>query len=971
MNVIVDYLENFTKICNKKIYLHKNINDEDIICFYGEYCKLFILDRNDISNETYRLPGIRILNDIDKTIHQDNIIRFHFMNSEYIVYPYLNWKTEDEMRNETIKDIMKYNYFLSNYSKSTIITKLEKENGEYYITHYINNKIINNIISGKREYKRYILLELLSSTYKNIIHDDILSSLSSILNNHNHNDNHNISNTIDSNTILKENINLYNYQINDIKWMSNIENAIVNSMNDIYYEFDTTIHTLENKYILYNNNLLPNTYNFDNIKQRIVKYQGGNLISDIGLGKTIISLYHIFNEYNKDNQRYNLYSQFIEYSEQCNYIFKRGKQKGIQCTKSKKENEVLYCLEHAKMSFNEKRVLLYKNLDYFRIDDYIHKNSIKSNATLIICPNQLCDQWVNEYYNKFVNNKNVVLIVTKDQYNNITFGDLLFADIIIISYNFLTNPFYISEFNKHYYNIQNIIHKIHNTTKNNESVLELLNSKCYNLLHLFTWRRIYLDEAHEIQNMSTRTHIVQLIHNLKSNFIWNITGTPFANGINSFLHLISYNTNLRLNTHDINKTSIFTLLNNGINKNMIDNLKYLFRRNTKESIQNEYKGNIINENLNLLEFTKEERSIYDSYLQAYNQKNYDFLIKLCCHSELYSDTKHLIKNCKTLNEIQHVMLDYNKQKLDILKKSIHTSETNISFIQSEIDKCENENDIELLKAQLTIYKRKYTNDKNMYTNIEKTYTYLYNTINSMDIDDTCPICLDVIEKDTLAITKCGHKFCWECICETYNMRVNAITESNLQFKCPTCNTFMNNNDIYLLTDKTNSCNYTELSNIVNSVKSTKIGNIIYFIKTQLKEDDKLILFSQWDEILHKVGNLLKEHNINIVYCNGTIYQRKKAINNFCKNKDINVILLSSRNAASGINLTEANKIILLEPVYGTQEYRYDIESQAIGRSNRIGQKRPIDVYRFIIKDTIENDIINNKIDENYTKQLTL
>ena len=53
-----------------------------------------------------------------------------------------------------------------------------------------------------------------------------------------------------------------------------------------------------------------------------------------------------------------------------------------------------------------------------------------------------------------------------------------------------------------------------------------------------------------------------------------------------------------------------------------------------------------------------------------------------------------------------------------------------------------------------------------------------------------------------------------------------------------------------------------------------------------------------------------------------------------------------------------NKIILLEPVYGTKEYRDDIESQSIGRANRLNQKRPIDVFRFIIKDTVEENIID-------------
>ena len=150
-----------------------------------------------------------------------------------------------------------------------------------------------------------------------------------------------------------------------------------------------------------------------------------------------------------------------------------------------------------------------------------------------------------------------------------------------------------------------------------------------------------------------------------------------------------------------------------------------------------------------------------------------------------------------------------------------------------------------------------------------------------------------------------------------------------------------------------------------------MSNIIYFLKTFLEKGDKVILFSQWDELLHKIGDILLNNNINIVYCNGSVYQRKRAITSFYKNSNINVILLSSRNAASGINLTVANKIILLEPIYGNKEYRYNIESQAIGRADRIGQKNSINVYRFIIKDTIEQDIINNFIDDNKIKQLQI
>ena len=175
------------------------------------------------------------------------------------------------------------------------------------------------------------------------------------------------------------------------------------------------------------------------------------------------------------------------------------------------------------------------------------------------------------------------------------------------------------------------------------------------------------------------------------------------------------------------------------------------------------------------------------------------------------------------------------------------------------------------------------------------------------------------------------------------------------------------NEIYLVDEKNNEL--SELGTLIHKIKSTKIGNIIHFLKNDTKNTDKIILFSQWDELLHKVGNILSEYKFKIVYCQGSVFQRKRAISSFQKDPDVRIIMLSSRNAASGINLTMANKIILLEPVYGSSEYRKNIEEQAIGRADRIGQKSPIDVYRFIIKDTIEEDIINN-IENTNVKSLT-
>jgi SNF2 family DNA or RNA helicase len=85
--------------------------------------------------------------------------------------------------------------------------------------------------------------------------------------------------------------------------------------------------------------------------------------------------------------------------------------------------------------------------------------------------------------------------------------------------------------------------------------------------------------------------------------------------------------------------------------------------------------------------------------------------------------------------------------------------------------------------------------------------------------------------------------------------------------------------------------------------------------------------------------------------------RDKAIRDFTSKEDIKVCMLSSESAASGTNLTAASTVILLDPVYGTYEYRRNTEWQAIGRAYRMGQTKKVTVVRFIIKDTVEEEIL--------------
>jgi SNF2 family DNA or RNA helicase len=108
---------------------------------------------------------------------------------------------------------------------------------------------------------------------------------------------------------------------------------------------------------------------------------------------------------------------------------------------------------------------------------------------------------------------------------------------------------------------------------------------------------------------------------------------------------------------------------------------------------------------------------------------------------------------------------------------------------------------------------------------------------------------------------------------------------------------------------------------------------------------------------------LKEYNIKNVHISGNIHRVNNNIDKFKRDNSIRVIMLSSEHSNSGCNLTEANHIIFIDVINDNKDKSKDIECQAIGRSVRLGQQRPVKLIRFITKNTIEEEFYNiNKYD---------
>ncbi|MDP8200938.1 MAG: DEAD/DEAH box helicase [Candidatus Tenebribacter burtonii] len=115
---------------------------------------------------------------------------------------------------------------------------------------------------------------------------------------------------------------------------------------------------------------------------------------------------------------------------------------------------------------------------------------------------------------------------------------------------------------------------------------------------------------------------------------------------------------------------------------------------------------------------------------------------------------------------------------------------------------------------------------------------------------------------------------------------------------------------------------------------------------------KLLIFSQFVQMLKILREMLKEEKITYEYMDGSVKNRQKVIDNFNNNNNIRTFLISLKTGGYGLNLTSADTVIIVDPWWNPMG-----ENQAIDRAHRIGQTKKVMVYKIITKGTIEEKIL--------------
>ncbi|KAG2224562.1 hypothetical protein INT45_004407 [Circinella minor] len=540
-----------------------------------------------------------------------------------------------------------------------------------------------------------------------------------------------------------------------------------------------------------------------------------------------------------------------------------------------------------------------------------HKNRLmNSKATLIVCPVSLLSQWESELSKKIYPPPLVCVHHGPNRTKNSQ--KLAEFDIIITTYSIITTEI---------------------GTPENRGTLGSLK-----------YHRVILDEAHEIKNQ--KTNKAKACFNIESTYRWCLTATPIQNEIGDLYSLIKF---LRIEPYNdeaefkesIKKPFDKLMISNDDEYNEYDNdelfqrLQVLFksialRRSKNAKIDDKPIVDLPAKHIYMIhiDFNSGERIFYDSVAKRAQARLED---------AVGPDGKKLKvsynKVLALLTKLRRVCLH---------PRLVGGGEDSPNDIQWD--------EYELLDKARTIPRDTVKRIIKKYSNGDQA---------------TCPLCMDVAVSPKI-IPMCGHLFCEECL----NNYITLFSRQNEEqhYNCSECNNEFILKDIISLEVffKVHSAGlYEEYFNhhiidkeirVEDLPTSTKIDKMLEILKQSRKEakDDKTVIFSQFTSFLDLLEEPLKEHGFKFLRLDGKTPagQRSKMINTFQKDPKYKIFLISLKAGGVGLNLTAANRVILMDIWWNPA-----IENQAIDRVHRIGQKKEVHVHRLFINQSIEDTIL--------------
>ncbi|KAK5098815.1 hypothetical protein LTS08_006193 [Lithohypha guttulata] len=511
------------------------------------------------------------------------------------------------------------------------------------------------------------------------------------------------------------------------------------------------------------------------------------------------------------------------------------------------------------------------------------------HPTLIVAPLSVMSNWKNQaelhIKKKYTPN---VLIYHGQANRGLTPDQLKEYDIVITTYQTMTLELFANN-------------------KDKPSPLPTLKG-----LFSIKWRRVVLDEGHNIRN--PRVKMSRAAHSLEADSRWVLTGTPIVNNLKDLYSHVKF---LRL-TGGLSEFEIF-------NANIIRPVKNqdpagqtLLRALMQTLCLRRMKDmKFVDLKLPELSFHK-----YPVKFLPHEQERYD---------AFKAEAKGLVEAAKAKkgdNTMTHL--------LEVLLRLRQTcnhwrmcGEERVSKLLSLIEQNEGKM-IDIIDP---------ANKKALQDPLQL----------KLDSQEDCPICMESLndtDRDPV-ITACAHAFCKDCIERTIQT----------QHKCPMCRAELTSTDMLVQPAASFGEAAAEQNlDIDPEESSSKIEAIVKLVLASTKDDSetKTVIFSQWTSFLDILEPHLKKNGVQSSRLDGKLSPLKRdlAIERLLTDPSTRILLASLSACSVGINLTAASQVVLADSWWAPA-----VEDQAVDRVYRLGQKKECRVVRFVMEGSVEEKVL--------------
>ncbi|KAM6912137.1 helicase-like transcription factor [Xenentodon cancila] len=422
-------------------------------------------------------------------------------------------------------------------------------------------------------------------------------------------------------------------------------------------------------------------------------------------------------------------------------------------------------------------------------------------------------------------------------------------------------------------------------------------------LHGINWLRVVLDEGHVVRNPNAQ--MSKAVLELKAQRRWILSGTPIQNSVKDLWMLLAF---LRVKPFDVREWWNRVIQRPAMqgDRDGLQNLQTLVKcitlRRTKSS---EVSGQRL--------VSLPEKTVYVEQVELSQQEREEYEL---ARNEGRSTIGRYVAEGTVLRNYADVLAILMKLRQqcchpDLLAKT--SSDLDAAATPAEL----RERLIEKLRLVL-----------------------------GSGSDEECSVCLDSVSLPV--ITHCAHVYCRPCIAQ--------VISNEQKARCPLCRSEIKTSELVEFPEEEMqeySGANSERWRTSSKVKAL-MGNLL-----RLRAEDgsvKSLVVSQFTRFLTILETPLREHGFKFVRLDGTMNQKNrtqviKEFQSFAAGSPA-IMLLSLKAGGVGLNLTAASHVFLMDPAWNPAT-----EEQCVDRCHRLGQKRKVVVTKFIVKDSVEEKMV--------------